>query len=359
METDNFKSVKNQIVTINELKYNISNFKKIFYIFIILILLLNTLIFSFLFIRNSIFTNNLQNNINITYLIENITSSIENKINADNNACILVKNKLKNRILPFDFEDELMFFIDLISCNIPFSLIRFADGENSIMKGIKINAKLDKWYWDHKNKKFQESLIESASICTNQNSFIGIPCKNWFKISESILSFSKCSTAKFMSYSSLFVNKNYPVFKDWIIKFINSSNRSKIILVANSIINKNITWAYKFFPVPDHLVENWDNYSISLLSELSHLAKQNNFIFFISAGAASKIIISYLTKINSNNTYIDFGSSIEFITKGYTTRTYAKNGDTSHLSCEPFFLQNKSLIYIDQKNNEKFSKIKN
>jgi hypothetical protein len=162
-----------------------------------------------------------------------------------------------------------------------------------------------------------------------------------------------------MSYSSLFVNKNYPVFKDWIINFINSSNRSKIILVANSIINKNITWAYKFFPVPDRLVENWDNYSISLLSELSHLAKQNNFIFFISAGAASKIIISYLTKINSNNTYIDFGSSIEFITKGYTTRRYAKNGDTSHLSCEPFFLQNKSLIYIEQKNNEKFPKIKN
>jgi hypothetical protein len=73
METENFKSGKNQIVTIKEIKYNIRNFKKIFYIFITLILLLNILIYSFLFIRNNIFTNNLQNNINITYLIENIT----------------------------------------------------------------------------------------------------------------------------------------------------------------------------------------------------------------------------------------------------------------------------------------------
>jgi hypothetical protein len=317
-------------------------------------LILNILIISFLFIRNNKYTNNLHNNLNTTYLIENITSLIEKKINPSNNDCILFKNKLKNRIQPFDFEDELIFFIELISCKIPFSLIRFADGEYSIMKGIKINATLDKWYWDDKNKKFQDSLIESASICTNENSFIGIPCKNWLEISESILSFSKCTSAKFMSYSSLFVNKNYPVFKDWIINFINSSNRSKIILVANSIINKNITWAYKFFPVPEHLVENWDNYSISLLSELSNLAKQNNFIFFISAGPASKIIISYLSKINRNNTYVDFGSSIEFITKGYTIRTYAKNGDTSHLSCEPFFLQNKSLIYIIQKNKGNF-----
>jgi len=356
METENFKSGQNQSSEIKGIKDIINKFKRIFYIFITLIFLLNTLIFSFLFIRNSILTKKLHNNINITYLIENITNSIKNKMSPHNNACLLVKNKLKNRIQPFDFEDELIFFIDLISCKIPFSFIRFADGEYSIMKGIKINATLDNWYWDYKNKKFQDSLIKSASICINQNSFIGIPCKNWLKISESILSFSKCSSAKFMSYSSLFVNKNYPVFKDWIVNFINSSNRSKIILVANYIINKNITWAHKFFPVPDHLVENWDNYSIPLLSELSHLAKKNNFIFFISAGAASKIIISYLSKINSKNTYIDFGSSIEFITKGYTTRPYAKNGDTSYLSCEPFFLKDKSLIYIVQKSKENFPK---
>ena len=93
------------------------------------------------------------------------------------------------------------------------------------------------------------------------------------------------------------------------------------------------------------LIENWDIYYISLISELTHLAKENNLIFFISAGPAANIIISYLTKINNNNTYIDFGSSIEFITKGYTTRSYAKYGETSFQSCEPFFLRNKSLIY--------------
>ena len=94
------------------------------------------------------------------------------------------------------------------------------------------------------------------------------------KISESILSFSKCSSAKYMTYTYLFVNKNYQYFKDWIIDFINSSNRWKIILVANSIIHKIIKWAYKYFPVPDNLVENWEKYRISLLSKLSYEAKK-------------------------------------------------------------------------------------
>jgi len=213
------------------------------------------------------------------------------------------------------------------------------------MKGNKIYSRLDRWNWNLKNKKFKESLIESSSICINQNSFIGLPCKNWIKISKSILSFSKCSSAKYMSYTYLFVNKNYPYFKDWLIGFINSSNRWKIILVSNSIIHKNISWAYKYFPVPDHLVENWEKYSISLLSKLSYEAKQNDLIFFISAGPAANIIVSYLSKINNKNIYVDIGSSIEFITKGYTTRLYDKNGKFSNESCESFFLKNKTLIY--------------
>ena len=346
METDRIicKDWNNKIAEIKENKTNFFKLKKIWFI-ITFIILFSFLILSFIFIKNKISKNNLKENINIAIVLGNLTKLIQNIINPDENVCIFVKNQLKNRAQPFDFENELFFFADLISCKIPFSFIRFGDGENSIMKGDVHDTKIDKWYWNPKNKKFQDSLIESASICMHHNNFIGIPCKNWNKISESILSYSKCSSAKYMSYATLFINKNFLLFKIWILSFINTTNRWKIILVANSIIHKSITWAYKFFPVPDHLIENWDKYSISLLSELSHQAKENDLIFFISAGPAANIIISYLSKINNNNTYIDFGSSIEFITKGYTTRSYAINGETSFWSCEPFFLKNKLLIY--------------
>lgn len=215
------------------------------------------------------------------------------------------------------------------------------------MKGESLDVKTDKWYWNSTNKKFRDSLIESTSICINKNNFIGLPCKNWIDVSKSIISFSNCSSSKYMSYATLFINKNYKMFKDWIISFLSIKNTWKIILVANSIINKDISWAYKFFPIPDHLIENWDNYSISLLEKLSYQAKEKDLIFFISAGPAANIIISHLIKINSNNIYIDFGSSIEFITKGYSTRPYSENTIYSNQSCEPFYLENKTIFYSD------------
>ena len=204
---------------------------------------------------------------------------------------------------------------------------------------------IDKWNWNHNNKKFRDSLIESANMCSNNNNFIGIPCKDWIKISESILSFSNCTSAKYMSFSTVFTNKNFHNFNRWISRYIYTSKRRKIILVANSEINKDISWAYVFFPIPFNLVDKWEEYSPLFLSNLSNLAKQQNLIFFISAGPASNIIISYLIKINNKNIYIDFGSSIEIITKGYSTRFYSGKGEFSNKSCETFVIQNHSLIY--------------
>ena len=319
-----FKKVKiKSIILGNNNNYSILKF--IYYILISFVIVIIFSIFSFkLFIQKFIKQDRTTNDID----------------------CLLVKSKLKNKTHPFDFTNELIFFTELIECKIPFSFIRFADGENAILRGNTILASLDRWNWYPNNTKFRESLIKSSSICLNENCFIGLPCKNWIDISKSILSFSNCTSTKYMTFTTLFVNKNYEYFKNWIIRFIKSSNRWKIILVANNIINKNITWAYKFFPIPDHIVENFENISISLLPELANLSKQNNLIFFVSAGPAANIIVAYLSEINKNNIYIDVGSSIEFLTKGYSTRLYEKNGETSKLSCEPFIIENKTLFYM-------------
>ena len=270
----------------------------------------------------------------------------ENVVNIDIYKCKIVKEKLLNRFKPFDFTKEFTFLAELISCDIPFSFSRFGDGEYSIMNGKKFYTTRDKWKWNHDNKNVQNSLIESSSICNYNNGFIGIPCKIWKEIAESIISFSNCSSTKFMSYSTVFINKNFKNFKSWIIQYIYSSNRRKIILIANSLINKNISWAYKFFPVPNNLVENWNNYIPSLLSKLSEIAKFNNLIFFISAGPAANIIISYLIKINNKNIYIDFGSAIEFITKGYSTRNYYKKSiENANYQCSSFIIKNGTIIY--------------
>ena len=148
-----------------------------------------------------------------------------------------------------------------------------------------------------------------------------------------------------MSYATLFINKNYQFFENWLVKFINSKNRWKIILIANSLINKDIKWAYKYYPVPERVVERWNEISYSLLPKLENEAMKNNLIFFVSAGPASNIIISNLITINNKNIYIDLGSAIEIITKGFSTRSYINNGKNSYSRCESFYLKNQIPIY--------------
>ena len=340
-DTVSLKKRKKKTKQNNEIMINKKKYKKCFYIIITFIVIISSLVSSFVFIFNRNDNKNYISNVNITELIQNETYF-------DDKVCKFIKKKLKSRMQPFEFEEELSFIISLILCKIPFSFLRFADSEDSIMTGVRFSFDKDNWVWDINNKKFQESLIESVSICTSQNNFIGIPCKNWFQHSKSILSFSKCSNSKYMSYTKVFYNKNYKFFQNWIVKFINSSNRWKIILIANSLIKEDISWAYKFFPIPEHAIEKWDELSSSLLPKLAYEAKQNDIMFFVSAGPAANIIISYLVKINNNNIYIDFGSAIEFITKGFSTRSYSKiGGATSLLRCEPFYLKNQIPIYIE------------
>ena len=299
-------------------------------------------IISYFFLYSVIFLFVLNNN---NYFNRINAKLMKNDIILDEKTCNSIKNELKKRTRPLDYEKEFIFFTSLISCKIPFSFIRFADGEEHIMSG-KYFQSIDVWHWSPHLKNLRDSLIESANICLNPNNFIAIPCKNWIEYSKSILSYSKCNSSKYMSYATLFYNKNYLKFKEWITSFINSSNRWDIILVANSKINKNISWAYKFYPIPDNTVEIWDEFKVSLLSNLSNDAKKDNIIFFISAGPTANIIISYLSKINNKNIYIDFGSAIEFITKGYSTRKYSKKTHkVSNKGCESFIIRNKNIIY--------------
>lgn len=309
-----------------------NNNKISLYIIIIFMIILNYLISSF------------NKNVIINVRNINITNLIENKINFNETICRFVKQKLKKRIRPFDYEEELSFIISLILCKIPFSFVRFGDGEEHIMSGKPFATGRDKWVWNNKDKQFQISLIKSASICKHANNFIAISCKNWFIISKSVLSFSKCTDSRYMSYATLFINKNYQFFENWLVKFINTKNRWKIILIANSLINKDITWAYKYYSIPEHVVEKWNEISNSLLPKLENEAKNNDLIFFVSAGPASNIIISNLITINNKNIYIDFGSAIEIITKGFSTRSYINNGKNSYLRCESFYLKNHILI---------------
>ena len=108
--------------------------------------------------------NKFKRNNNKNSEIINITRLIENGTDLDKNICLFVNRTLENRIHPLDYEEELSFIISLILCKIPFSFIRFGDGEEHIMTGKTFESKKDKWFWNNNNQDFKISLIKSSSI---------------------------------------------------------------------------------------------------------------------------------------------------------------------------------------------------
>ena len=88
------------------------------------------------------------------------------------------------------------------------------------MDGLIVTNALDKWHWNPKQKKIQDELIESSNMCNEENHFIGLPCKNWQKITDAIFTHSNCTSSKYMSYTTVFVNRNYNRFKEWVLKLI-------------------------------------------------------------------------------------------------------------------------------------------
>ena len=118
-----------------------NNNKISLYIIIFFMIILNYLFSSFIFIYNK--------NVIINVRNINITNLIEYKINFNETICRFVKQKLKKRIRPFDYEEELSFIISLILCKIPFSFVRFGDGEEHIMSGKPFATGRDKWVWNN------------------------------------------------------------------------------------------------------------------------------------------------------------------------------------------------------------------
>ena len=110
---NNNKKVKGNII-----KNSIIQIRKIFYLLIIIIL-------SLLFQKTN-FKNNFYKKKAIFPIIQNENYSITNN-------CSIVKEQLDKRTQPFNYENEFYFFTSIISCKIPFSFIRFADGEEYII----------------------------------------------------------------------------------------------------------------------------------------------------------------------------------------------------------------------------------
>jgi hypothetical protein len=226
---------------------------------------------------------------------------------------------------------HLNFFISLIDNNFPFSLIRPGDGEYMIMNNISFKTQ-DKWSYKI-NGRLTSDLINVKDLLKQKNLFVGLPCKdcqgqevfNWFVKTWEL-------NTNQITYANIFCNKNWDRINSYI------SNKKFYYIGPGDKKNNLIK---DRFLISELLVENWDleyeKIYIEINTWVSNILENNqeNNLFLFSCGPISKILIPRLFNKYPGNTFLDFGSSLDLLTKGSSNRPYMnKNNHYSNIVCD-------------------------
>ena len=214
-------------------------------------------------------------------------------------------------------KNSIDFFFEKIENGVNFTLFRYGDGERSIMMGKSVVAQ-EGWKAPNQVTSLGKSLSATLKL-REENIYYGVSCPccdlnayYWY------LSHIE---SKNITFANIFVNANYHVFKN---KFMQLT-RDAVVIANHCGKNKKIGSlnVLKYYSVGDSCIDFWENEATNLIEEIKKdFGDKRDLLYVLSAGPLSEPIIYELYKHNPQNTYVDFGSSIDFLIHDKDTRPY-------------------------------------
>lgn len=207
-----------------------------------------------------------------------------------------------------------------------FSFTRFSDGELFVLQNKRLELNEDHyiigdqrgggWYNKEEQKTFipgdheffRKKLEESLScnlpkyyrgICTRPD--VDLDTFNWMVDLGG-------GDSETLTWSNLWINGNYEKFINEIVPIFKTK---KVILIVNESanINKLPFKVEKDFRVGTNCFIN----DYGLIDEIKNYINENNlkdYLILVSAASLSNLIIHELHKVNTNNTYLEIGSTL-------------------------------------------------
>lgn len=236
-----------------------------------------------------------------------------------------------------NFREDFFKFVEKLRLGESFAFSRFSDGEVRVLqdkkliltedtitignhqngRGDKLSINEQKEYDPAKHQWVREKLQEAIEF-NKKGYYKGISCKcclsgkhgmtpeeevKWL-INESNLN----PYDEHLSWSNLWLNGNYPMFLEHMLPYffnydiITVTNENARIDRLPFNIKKNFKVGYNC------MINNYD-----VIKEVKKYIDKNNIknhLFLFSAGSLSNLLCHQLYKTNSNNTYIDIGSTL-------------------------------------------------
>lgn len=221
-----------------------------------------------------------------------------------------------------------------------FTLMRMADGEHMLMNGRKIHSQ-EHWVAPNHITELGKALLSTLDM-NFDNVYYGISCPCCDK--EAYVWYMSRIKSKNITFSNIFVNCNYKQF----IKDFSKLKRNAVVICNDSGKGKKIGSLniLDYFTVSNQCVDffenHYNNFIHTIIEKYGHI---KNTLFVVSAGPLSQLIITDLYKNNSQNTYIDFGSSIDCYIHGKDTRPY--NNPHSEYAKRDCWMYNPKQINLD------------
>jgi len=207
------------------------------------------------------------------------------------------------------FKEDLFKIFNLLKTKQPFSFSKYADGEYSILRNIKISSRTEKpgenWsFVPEEDSFYQEELLDSFKY-NEEGYYVGISCPccvpkphvTWMRENVGV-------PKDRLTWANLFVNGNYGDFKKY---FIPEFSNHEVIIIANKFAKiDNLP-----FKVKEHISIGFNacRENFNLVSELPKRNDKSK-LYLLCAGPLGNMLAAKMWKYNKNNIYLDVGSTL-------------------------------------------------
>ena len=238
-------------------------------------------------------------------------------------------------------------FPDSTNNNTGLAFIRLGDGEMKLMFGVAVQS-IDPWSWPGGQSRLGQDLRKALRFPKYQYNefspfYYGIYDANDICPFHELLAIIY-QHPTYLTYTNLFVNSNYPATKLLLRALIRDYRKKIILIINNETAPKRLAelaeWAGEIYQYPNDGPLMWENNRSreqAITRIVAAAKKYRNRLFAFSVGPLSRVLIHHAWLENPYNRYIDFGSTLDAMTKDRVTRPYQSNSELNH---DPTYLVN-------------------
>jgi len=240
------------------------------------------------------------------------------------------------------FAGALEQFNDKLKSGVPFSLVRFGDGEMKIIQGELIDLS-SKYNGEHKyvpgqpDGEEQRVLLSESLHFRHEQYYVGIACPCCVGMDNfSALKEASAQPESQLTWANIFVNANYRTFLETTTPLL---AHRRIALVCHHQANTDglpFQVEQRFSTGANAWIKDHQRLSQEMsafLTELETNGRSESWVFLFCAGVLSNILVKELTEKFPRHTYIDAGSVYDSMLGLGKTRKYLKGSKNLKKVC--------------------------